>query len=35
MAQPEMMPDGTQIHVRNDMMSNANLADAAQVFNQN
>jgi len=25
MQQPEMMPDGTQITVRNEMMSNANL----------
>ena len=35
MQQPEMMPDGTQIHVRNDMMSNANLQDAANNFRQN
>ena len=25
MQAPEMMPDGTQMNVRNDMMSNANL----------
>ena len=33
--QPEIMADGTQVQVRNDMMSNANLQDAANVFNQN
>ena len=33
--QPEMMPDGTQMNVRNDMMSNANLQDAAANFKQN
>ena len=35
MPQPEMMPDGTQMNVRNDMMSNANLQDAANTFKQN
>ena len=35
MSQTELMPDGAQAHVRNDMMSNANLANAAQTFNQN
>jgi histone chaperone ASF1 len=35
MQQPELMPDGTQMNVRNDMMSNANLQDAANNFKMN
>ena len=30
----ELMPDGTQGAMRNDMMSNTNLMEAAQNFNQ-
>ena len=30
----EIMPDGTQVQMRNDMMSNTNLMEAAQNFNQ-
>ena len=35
MGQEEIAAKGTQNLVRNDMMSHANLAQAAQSFNQN